>query len=57
MDDGPYLASAGDEFYTHFTMECGNDNLMGRVPEPSQIALLLTAFFGMMLFKRRNRKE
>ena len=43
--------------WTHFTMECGNDILLGRtefpaVPEPSTISLLFMGCLGLVLRKR-----
>lgn len=54
-----YSELSGDEtLYAHFTMECGNDNLMGSwtvsVPEPSTLALLGLGAFGIV-FSRRKR--
>ncbi len=41
----------GQEFTAHFTMGCGNDNLMGKgtapVPEPATIMLMGTGLIGM----------
>jgi PEP-CTERM motif len=48
------------EFYTHFTMGCGNDNLMGQaetapVPEPS--TFMLMGVGGGLLWLVRRRKD
>jgi len=45
------------DFYSHFTMGCGNDNLMGQgtvVPEPS--TFLLFGVGGGLIFLARRRK-
>lgn len=48
----------GIEFIAHFTMECGNDNLMGKgttpVPEPATMLLLGT---GLVCFAGFGRKR
>jgi len=50
-----FLAS-GTEFISHFTMECGNDNLMGSssVPEPSTMLLFGTGFLGLAMIGRKK---
>lgn len=48
----------GQDFYTHFTMGCGNDNLMGQgtapVPEPGTLLLFGTGLAGLGAFARRK---
>jgi hypothetical protein len=49
-------AAAGSTFYSHFTMGCGNDNLMGKfeVPEPTTIALMTLGLAGLWFSRRRK---
>nr|WP_320113825.1 PEP-CTERM sorting domain-containing protein [uncultured Desulfuromonas sp.] len=45
------------EFYSHFTMGCGNDNLMGHgvvVPEPGTWLLFGAGLVALALVRRRN---
>lgn len=51
----------GQEFYPHFTMGCGNDNLMGHgttasVPEPTTMLLFGTGLVGIAGAYRRKKK-
>jgi opacity protein-like surface antigen len=55
-----------EAFTTHFTMQCGNDNLMGAykpvpgsnpVPEPSTVLLIGVGLFGIVGLTRKNRKK
>lgn len=42
----------------HLTMECGNDSLVGRVPDAgSSLALMGAAMSGLAFFGRRNRRQ
>jgi len=52
-----------ETFTTHFTMECGNDNLMGSfdptspVPEPSTVLLLGAGLLGLVGYGKSRRKK
>lgn len=57
LDLSDFLAS-GTDFIAHYTMGCGNDNLMGQgttsVPEPATLMLLGTGLLGIGLITKRK---
>jgi hypothetical protein len=46
------LVDAG--YLYHYTYQCGNDNLIGRIPEPTQMLLLGTALLGLAGIGRKK---
>ena len=54
--DLTFLGSDINNFIAHFTMGCGNDNLMGSssVPEPSTMLLFGTGFLGLAMIGRKK---
>jgi hypothetical protein len=61
--DGIDLAfiTGGQTIYTHYTMECGNDNLAGKatlpVPEPGSLILFGTGLLGLIGLSIGRRKK
>lgn len=50
----------GKDFTAHFTMGCGNDNLMGQtapVPEPATLLLLGSGLIGLFGFRKKFKKS
>jgi len=57
--DLSFLAPETD-FFSHFTMRCGNDNLMGQgttapVPEPATLILLGSGLAGLAFYRRKKK--
>ncbi len=52
---------AGSDFIAHFTMDCGNDNLMGKgtvpTPEPASMILLGTGLLGAVGLRRKVHRR
>jgi hypothetical protein len=46
-----------DFFIATFTMECGNDNIVGSVPEPATIILIGTGLLGIAGFGRKKLRK
>jgi hypothetical protein len=64
FDLSAIYASLGESttFYSHFTMGCGNDNLMGNwdvtaVPEPATFALFGMGIFGLLIARRKSSAQ
>lgn len=64
FDLSAIYASLGESttFYSHFTMGCGNDNLMGNwdvtvVPEPATFALFGMGIFGLLIARRKSNAQ
>ncbi len=55
--DLSFLGDHINNFTVHYTMGCGNDNLMGAVPEPSTLLLLGLGLLGIVGVSRKGLKK
>jgi hypothetical protein len=56
FDLSDFMDTFGGRFYVRLTEECGNDIMVGQVPEPTTILMALTGLAGIGFGRRRMRK-
>lgn len=55
VDLSPISSAISDGFIAHFTMQCGNDDLMGGTPEPATVVLLGLGLLGVITLRMRKK--
>lgn len=57
FDLTPWIGTFGSAFYVQATEECGNDLIKGQVPEPISMAMAGAGLFGVIIGRRKLRKN
>ena len=58
--DGDWIGPAADDLWMHFTMGCGNDDLMGHIPDtsvPEPISMVMLGCLGAGMLGARKARQ